>query len=592
METFVPKNEFEFFRDLKKLESIYKSNQYYIAGFISYEAGYFLEEKLSKLRASFYPEGIFHLSVFENPRRTIFQSTQSYQTKAVSVQNVRYGISEKEYKQKIERIQDFLTKGESYQINFTFPVRFETNTSALEFYNNLKLKQSVAYGAFMDLGESQILSLSPELFLKFENGRVLAKPMKGTAKRSPLPEIDEWISHSLFSSEKNRAENLMITDLIRNDIGRYSEIGSVKVSSLFEIETFESIHQMTSSVESKLASDFTFWDLFWGMFPCGSVTGAPKIRSMEIIQALEHEQRGIYTGSIGYFAPKNSKERSLWNIAIRTIEFRNGSCKLGIGSGITIESQAEEEWRECQSKLRFIGIQQNLDSSSDEQKTDNSTMYEQDWITDDFKLFESIGWTGNRFKLLNYHRSRIQKSAKYFGIPFNASLWTKHLNDFVKSKESISGRIKYNLYKDGSYKIIFFPMDFKKKQKDKSLQINKIQISEKIIHSDSLYLYHKTSFRKIYDESYKTKKEFYDILFINERKELTESCVHNLFLKMDGIYFTPSIDSGILRGTLREYCLKKFPRWFQEKILVPEDLLKADKIILGNSVRGFTECIY
>jgi para-aminobenzoate synthetase/4-amino-4-deoxychorismate lyase len=135
-------------------------------------------------------------------------------------------------------------------------------------------------------------------------------------------------------------------------------------------------------------------------------------------------------------------------------------------------------------------------------------------------------------------------------------------------------------------------MDFKKKQKDKSLQINKIQISEKIIHSDSLYLYHKTSFRKIYDESYKTKKEFYDILFINERKELTESCVHNLFLKMDGIYFTPSIDSGILRGTLREYCLKKFPRWFQEKILVPEDLLKADKIILGNSVRGFTECIY
>ena len=447
----------------------------------------------------------------------------------------------------------------------------------------------------MDLGESQILCISPELFLQFKNGCILSKPMKGTAKRSVLPEIDEWIAYSLQHSEKNRAENLMITDLIRNDLGKFSDLGSVKVLSLFDVETFESIHQMTSSIESKLQDQYSFWDVFWGMFPCGSVTGAPKIRSMEIINTLELHERGIYTGSLGYFAPKGSDDLSQWNIGIRTIEYNQGNCKMGIGSGITIESNAQEEWQECFSKLRFIG--NNLEDQSSkliQNSIDNTKLpiaNEEDWITDDFKVFESIAWTGEKFKLLEYHKSRILKSAKYFGIPFSADKWISHLIDFIQDKFGQSGRIKYNLYKDGSFKIIFFPMNLPKAKRSQVNILNKIKISEMATHSETLYLYHKTSYRKIYDVAYKNRKDYYDVLFLNERNELTESCVHNLFLKIDGTYYTPSIDSGLLRGTLREYCLKKFPRWFQEKVLVLEDLQKADRIILGNSVRGFRECI-
>jgi para-aminobenzoate synthetase/4-amino-4-deoxychorismate lyase len=566
---------------------------------VSYEAGYLIEDRLLSLTKENYITPFFHLAVFEKMDSKITEFINPKNNS--SIYNFSTSIQEDQYFEKMNSIKSYLEKGDSYQINYTLPVRFQTSANPRDFYESLLANQKVSYSSYLDLGDKQILSISPELFLYHKEGNILSKPMKGTAKRSPIPEIDTWIGYALQNSEKNRAENLMITDLIRNDLGKFSELGSVHVSELFSIETYQTMHQMVSKIESKLRKDTNFWDLFWGMFPCGSITGAPKISSMEIIHELEMEARGVYTGSIGYFAPFKSDFESQWNIAIRTIEYQNGKCKMGVGSGITYESDPKEEWEECQTKLEFMKsyISKSPKSSIDFENFNflHPKLFENweqlevaaknEWTEDPFFIFESIGWNGRNWKLLNFHLNRIKLSSNYFNIPFNQNIMKEELNIFIKDKMLTPGRIKYCLYENGSFKIEFFPLI-----NPKNILKPKIAISPIRVQSDLLYLYHKTSYRRLYNKIYQMKKDYYDIIFLNEKSELTESCVHNLFLKKNGIYYTPILDSGLLRGTLREYVLKKYPNYFLEKVLTIEDFIAADEIILGNSVRGFTKCTY
>jgi para-aminobenzoate synthetase/4-amino-4-deoxychorismate lyase len=471
------------------------------------------------------------------------------------------------YLEKFNQIREHIKKGNSYQMNLTFPIYFELDTDSRAFFESLVTRQKTRYSAYLDLGEKQICSLSPELFLSFQNQIAICKPMKGTASRKNQYSEDQETIERLITSEKELAENLMITDLIRNDLGKIAKIGTVKTTKLFSVESYSSVHQMISQVEAIIPESLDFWDTFFHLFPSGSVTGAPKIRSIQILDELETHPRGIYTGAIGYTTPKKSSLPSIWNIPIRTIEVSANSCKMGIGSGIVYDSDPKLEYQECQLKAEFLTKPISSDG--------------------EFYLFETILWKGGEhFFLKEPHWERIAESAKYFGIPHNRSDWEKILRKSIFSTKPTAPQIvKIILREAGEWDFEIRPLE-----KDSRDSTPTIRISDSQVDPNSVYLFHKTSYRKLYSEEYANRGENLDVIFFNTRGELTETCVRNIFLRIDGLYYTPPLSSGLLPGILRNYCLKKFPRWFQEKILTRKDLESADRIILGNSVRGFQEC--
>lgn len=560
---YSPNTVKEFHRDWNLL----KSNphpEHWLAGFISYEAGYLFEERLRPLLPKKRNIPLFWLGVFERAIESeeIFtrQDSSFYPT------DFKLGVEYSEYKDNFLKIQSYLEKGDSYQVNYTIPSSFQWEGSGHSLYQYLLSRQRVAYSSYCDTGKHQIISLSPELFFRLDGNRIQAKPMKGTARRSPHLLIDKQIEYALGNSEKNRAENLMITDLIRNDLGKISIPGSVKTSNIFSVETYETVHQMTSTVEAELLPEMDFFCLIENLFPSGSITGAPKIRSMEIIRELESKPRGVYTGTIGYLPPRKLNKPSVWNIAIRTIELEHRTGHLGIGGGIVLDSRPEEEYEECKTKARFLTEKKKL--------------------ARDFYLFESIYFTGRIFRLLQYHKKRMEESAAYFRIPFSEEDFQYILERTILQSNDTPSRVRIELREDGGFRVSSFPLvELEKGSKT-------ISIAPIPMNSENIFLYHKTSNRIEYDEIYKNRGENYDVLFLNEKEELTESCVHTIFIKIGNVYYTPAWESGLLPGTLRSYCLEKFPRLFQEKVLYRKDLENAERIVLGNSVRGFTECTY
>lgn len=560
---YSPNTVKEFHRDWNLL----KTNphpEHWLAGFISYEAGYLFEERLRPLLPRKRRLPLFWLGAFEKA----IESEEIFTRQESSFYPTEYnlGVEFSDYEKNFHKIQSYLEKGDCYQINYTIPSSFQWEGSGLGLYQSLLSRQRVAYSSYCDMGKYQIISLSPELFFRIDGNKIQAKPMKGTARRSPHPVIDKQIEYALASSEKNRAENLMITDLIRNDLGKISSPGSVKTSNIFSIETYETVHQMTSTVEADLLPGMDFFGLIENLFPSGSITGAPKIRSMEIINELESKPRGVYTGTIGYLPPRKLNKPSVWNIAIRTIELERRTGLLGIGGGIVLDSSSEEEYEECKTKARFLTEKKKL--------------------ARDFYIFESLYFTGRIFRLLQYHKKRMEESAAYFRIPFSEEDFHYILERTILQSNNIPSRVRIELREDGGFRVSSFPLV------EQENGIKTIAVASTPMSSENIYLYHKTSNRIEYDESYNNRGKYYDILFLNEKEELTESCVHNLFLKIGNVYYTPAWESGLLPGTFRSYCLEKFPRLFKEKVLYLKDLENAERIILGNSVRGFTECNY
>jgi para-aminobenzoate synthetase/4-amino-4-deoxychorismate lyase len=344
-----------------KIEEYLKQN-YYLAGYLCYECGYHFEKILSNLAVTLaYPIAWFgvyerpivfnHLddivenyTVTGNPVKEVF-------SKEFKTEHLEFNIPHPEYIQKIGRIKDYIAQGDVYQINFTGKYTFKFSGSSLGLYECLKRKQNVSYGAFINTDGLLVCSLSPELFFRLEGDRITTKPMKGTARRGKTPEEDEALREGLRNDVKNKAENLMIVDLLRNDIGRISKFGSVRVSELFSVEHYQTLFQMTSTVEGRILEDVNHYELFKAIFPGGSVTGAPKIRAMEIINELESEPRGIYTGSIGYFSPER---KAVFNIAIRTVVICKDGGEMGTGGGIVWDSDPESEYEECRVKAHFL----------------------------------------------------------------------------------------------------------------------------------------------------------------------------------------------------------------------------------------------
>jgi len=549
-----PGNVDNFFKHV----DVYLKHGLWLAGFFSYEFGYCLEKKLLNYIPDSIDLPLAWFGVFEEP--FVFLGERNIRIKewrkgpSFNIKQPKPAITNEEYHAAIRKIKHYIEEGDTYQVNFTFPLTFEFDGSAAALYKELRESQSTDYSAFMNTGKDFILSFSPELFFHLKGKKVITKPMKGTISRGRLLEEDNRRAHTLKRSAKNRAENIMITDLLRNDLGRIAKAGSVKVRKIFSLEKYSTLWQMTSTVEAEIKDNITTKDIFKSLFPCGSVTGAPKVRTMQIIRKLEKHPRGVYCGAVGYISPYREM---CFNVAIRTIHLDSkGRGILGVGGGIVYDSKDNAEYDEAILKAKFFIKKQRR-----------------------FSLVETIRWDKDYY-LLDYHLERLCRSCKYFDIPFNKHLIIRklnHLETLFEKKRMYKVRLLVNQH--GGIKRFYSPLTAVTKPV-------RIMLSPETVHSDNVYLYHKTTNRHFYDMKRKQafKKRLWEVVFINERREITEGSITNIFVLKNRKLFTPPTFCGLLPGVLREYLLRSGKA--QEKILFPGDLLDVDKIYIGNSVRG------
>lgn len=521
------------FQELEKLKE-----KYYLVGYIRYDAkDIFLGKNIQSKCPLLYFEAFSDYKKFEqieNPRE-VFLFPKSK-------------ISFAEYKKGFEKIKDEISCGNTYEVNYTFDFQIDTEYSAQDIYNYFLTEQKTPYNAFIKNDYEEILSFSPELFFKKNGNKILTKPMKGTVERGQNELEDKEKIKFLRNDIKNRAENVMIVDLLRNDLGRISEVGSVKVPKLFEIETHKTLHQMTSEVTSTIKNNTTLYDIFKAIFPCGSITGAPKISTMSIIDNVEVGKRNVYCGAIGLIY----KDCCEFSVPIRILQKikDDNAYTYRAGGAVVWDSDVKNEWDEAILKTAFL---------SENSKT--------------WKLIETLKVEGGKPILWKEHLTRIKYSAKKLDFRYN-----KNIENIVFPKD---GMYRILLSKDGNYRVELKSLN--------NIKTDKIIISEKKVNSSDVFLYHKTTFRPYYNQSLEKIKngEICDEIFFNEKGELTEGSRSNIVLNLDGNLYTPSIECGLLNGTFRQKMLKAGK--CREKILYKEDLLNAQNIYCINSVRGMKE---
>lgn len=537
---------------------------YYVAGYLSYEAGYHFE---SITPDTLPDEPLAWFGVYEQAREIAPQTVSAQLASsngAPSVRHPEFGVERSAYLAAMRQIKHHIREGDVYQINYTGPLTFETPSDSVALYQALRRQQHVPYSAFLNLGSTQILSLSPELFFRREGNHIATRPMKGTVRRGRTLHEDralrDWLEHDV----KSRAENLMIVDLLRNDLSRCCTPGSVDVPALFTTEPYETVTQMTSTVTGELRDEITYQDLFAALFPCGSVTGAPKIRAMEIIRDLETAPRGVYCGSIGYIAPDQT---AVFNVAIRTAVLQNEKGRMGIGSGIVWDSEPEAEYEECQLKGQFLT---DLDGASAE-------------TNDDLRLIETMRWEGGDVALWDRHVRRLRDSAAYFGYPFDA----ERMREAVKQEAALLDRneaykIRLTLGPAGTFRVSSDPVNMFEGDPWR------ITLYDEPVDSSNVFLYHKTTRRDVYREAYESARAdgFDEAILVNERGEITEGARSNLFIERDGALITPPVGCGLLGGVYREHVLSARSD-AEQAVLTPDDLRSADAIHLCNAVRGW-----
>ncbi|XDD50332.1 aminodeoxychorismate synthase component I [Leptospira sp. WS92.C1] len=532
---------------LNKIDSYLKKG-YYLGGYVSYEAGEIFSGMNWRESKTTLP--LLYFGVFEDFEKI----AEIHKT---PLQNYGFYISslpnKKLYFKNLNTIRENLFKGEIYQINYTDKICFDIEGDILSFHKILSDRQPVFYGSWLRVKKTDILSFSPELFFEKKGQTLVTKPMKGTYPRGKSEVEDEKNIQILKNSEKEKAENLMITDLMRNDLGQISKRGSVQVRELFSVEKYKTILQMTSTIQSELSENVKWGDIFQKLFPGGSITGAPKSKAMELIRILENS-RGIYTGAIGLIQPNQD---AVFSIAIRTLELKDGKGVLGIGSGITWDSDPEKEWLEILEKAKFF--------SESPQK---------------FSLFETILYKNGIFFFLKEHLERIQNSAVKLKIPFSIEEWNSTLNQIVSSS-SRSDRYRVKILLDSSGRFHRESVKLPPFTKKGNLLISKTKID-----SSSEFRKHKTDLRTVYDQEGKKARDagFLDCIFLNEKDEITEGSITNIFVKLGNYYYTPPISSGLLPGVYRNRLLLK--TGFYEKILSLNDLNNSESVFLCNSLRG------
>ena len=526
----------------------------WVAGFLAYEAGHALEPRLAGMGVPLegWPLGWF--ARFATCERIAPDRVSALlpDPRGALAGRPRPTIAYADYVEAIERVLDHIRAGDIYQANFTYRAEVPVVGHPLALYARLRDAARAGYGGVVWTGSHWLLSFSPELFFSLRDGQVMARPMKGTARRGATPQDDAAAVRTLGSDAKQRAENLMIVDLLRNDLSRIAQSGSVDVPELFRVETYPTIHQLVSDVTAQTRKGTTIADMLRALFPCGSITGAPKLRAMEIIDAVEGGPRGAYTGAIGFVGPDGE---AAFNVAIRTLALRDGdSCAtLGLGSGVVADSLPDQEWRECAAKGDFITV-----------------------AAADFDLIETMAFDPFEGVVrLDAHLARLGDSARALGFAFDRH-GIRNMLQHATFREREAARVRLRLSRDGAIAVLIEPMPAACGDDPVAVTVAPLPVAPHDVR-----LRHKTSDRGFYDAARQASGAF-ETLFTDPEGRLTEGSFTNIFVARDGMLLTPPLALGLLPGVLRAELIAQGRA--REAELTPADL--NGEWYIGNALRG------
>jgi para-aminobenzoate synthetase/4-amino-4-deoxychorismate lyase len=530
---------------LAEIEDLISARQWHAAGFLSYEAAPAFDSALRAQTDTHFPYLWFGL--YSEPKAVSLPQPKAPK----SILDWQPTIKREAFLSAVAEIKDAIAKGKTYQVNYTMQLGADFTGDAWNFFLHLTQDQN-KHAAFLKTERHVVCSASPELFFRLNGNTIVCRPMKGTISRGRTTTEDIEQSHWLQNSDKNRAENVMIVDMIRNDLGKIADVGSVLVPRLFETERYSTLWQMTSTVTAKTKASLT--EIFQALFPCGSITGAPKISTMKIIAELEKTPRKLYTGTIGFMSPNR---KASFNVAIRTllVDRQTDKAEYGIGGGIVWDSSSPDEYEEALLKSQAL------------LKPDIS-----------FSLLETILWTPqNGFFLSKRHLARMIDSADYFGI----AVTKEKLEGYL---EQVSGEFfaprRVRVLLDQTGKLSHDSKAFEPAESHHDLRASFAKVP---IDSRNVFLFHKTTRREFYELARRGFETLDDVLLYNERGELTEFTIGNLVVELDGKLLTPPVACGVLAGTFRAYLLETGQ--VSESIIMPDQISRCTKIFRVNSIR-------
>ncbi|CAK6474362.1 aminodeoxychorismate synthase component I [Peribacillus castrilensis] len=529
----------------KVQEAIEQGN--YAAGYVSYEAAPAFEQSFKVKDGAKMP--LLWFGIFDKPEEEIPEKM----TGAFNLGEWQSETDSNAYRSGFQRIKSEIKKGNTYQVNYTMRLQSQFEGDDFAFFERLKRAQRSNYSAYLNVGSHRILSASPELFFRWEDGQLITRPMKGTVKRGTTLKMDQLNADWLAASEKNQAENYMIVDLLRNDLGMIAEPGSVKVPQLKAIEKYPTVWQMTSTITADTNPGTTIIDIFKALFPCGSITGAPKIKTMEIIADIENSPREVYCGAIGFITPESE---AVFNVPIRTvvIEKETGKAEYGVGGGITWDSELSEEYDEAFLKAKLLTVERPA-----------------------YKLLESIKLSDGEYYLLNDHIDRMKQSAEYFDYRFSELYLRDQLQKYAEINHGTLQKVRVLLHENGEIEVLGQAI------KPLGPEFTAI-LAEAPISSANPFLFHKTTNRDVYEGFQMNNPDFQDVLLWNEEGFITEFTNGNVVVKINGDLYTPPVESGLLAGTFRQELIRK--KEIKVKNISKADLNIAEEIWFINSVRG------
>ena len=531
---------------LDELEA-YQNEGYYAVGYVSYEAAPAFETKFQVIDGPLMSEYLLYFTVHETVQTEPIPLTYDPITLPKSWQEL---TTAEEYKAAIEHIHHHIRQGDTYQVNYTVQLQQNLTADPFAIYNRLVVEQNAHYNAFIQHDDVSIISISPELFFKKDGDKLTTRPMKGTTNRGLTTETDLAQARWLAQDQKNRSENMMIVDLLRNDMNRISKIGSEDVKSLCQVEQYSTVWQMTSTIETQLLPNSRLSDVFQALFQCGSITGAPKIATMEIIKKVEKQPRGVYCGAIGILVPQGP---SIFNVAIRTLQMEGTKAIYGVGGGITWDSNWEAEYEETKQKA--------------------AVLYRQN---PKFDLISTGRIHQGKLLFLEEHIKRLQESSRYFDYPFNAEKAHNQATALCQSLDlDTDYRLKMSLKKDGELKFEHSQLT------NLSDDFCQARLVEQRHPLDSPYTFFKTSYRP------HLSIELHEQIYYNHEGQLLETSIGNIVLKIEDQLYTPPVHLGLLNGIYRQSLIAE--NKLKEKVLTVKDLKQAQAIYGCNAVRGLYE---
>ena len=540
-------------RDIDQIEALlreveaYQEAGFYAVGYVSYEAAPAFEKKLAVHPAPLMGEYLLYFTIHQEVETLPFP--EDYEAVDLPA-NWKEEVEAPAYQEAIKTIHHHIRQGDTYQVNYTVQLSQELKSDPLAIYNRLVVEQKAHYNAFIQHDDVSILSISPELFFEQDDRLLTTRPMKGTTRRGLTNQADLKEASWLEADPKNRAENMMIVDLLRNDMNRISEIGSEQVTRLCQVEQYSTVWQMTSTIESRLRPEVDLVQAFQALFPCGSITGAPKISTMEIIQNTELAPRGVYCGTIGILLPKGKR---IFNVAIRTLQMQGTKAIYGVGGGITWDSKWEGEYQETKQK--------------------SAVLYRQE---PRFELLTTGRIHQGELTFLEQHLTRLREASRYFAYPYNEpKLLNKLQEQLAHVDPSLDYRCRIALQRNGSFQLTITELT------DLPASYLQAQLTEQKLDLATPFTYFKTSQRDHLSQSEREQ------IFHLPDGTLLETTIGNLVLEIGGQLYTPPAHLPLLDGIYRRHLLET--QQVEEKLLTLNDLTDADRIYACNALRGLYE---